>query len=529
MEIKAVKRYLKDREREDLFFDVDLVEKRMKAAEILKHTKDRFNKQKFHLLPYQRFIIANLFGFYWKSTGRRRFKLFYFDISRKNGKTEFAVLLTVLLWYFENVPGAELYFAATKKDQARIGFDMFKIMLTYLKGDSKKAEGDIKILAHEVKHLKNYSICRPVSADHNSLDGLNPLVYLIDEYHAHKTSGVFKVMKSGTVSRENPMGIITTTAGFDKQKPCFKFRLMCDEVLSGIKTDDSLFAMVFAMDKQDDHLDPKNWCKSNPSMGRTLELETLKEEQVSAENEGAVEVNNFLTKNLNVWTSSAFSFISDKVWMRNSAEPTPYKDMPCWAGLDMSSNRDLTCFCLLFEDGSVLPFFFCPKDKIESRGKAVDGGVDYLQWHKDGHIIAIPGESIDHRIVKRHIIELHDKYDIRAVLHDPWHTRQIATELTEDGYEMLEMAQSYRYTTEAVKNLETQALAGGYKHGGHPILRWNNENALLKLGNNDGRMLTKDGESKKIDGMVALQMAEYGRTVLMEESNEYSGSGPVKL
>lgn len=528
-EIAAVNRYLSDLKRDDLYFDENIVEKRLKAAKLLRHTKDRFYRVPFTLQPFQIFCIANLFGWYIKKTGKRRFRRFYFDIARKNGKTEFAVLLSVLLWFFDGVPGSEGYFAATKRDQASIGFDTIKIMLKQLRQDSALARSKIRILANSITRPSDHSKMAAVSSDSKTLDGLNPLFAVIDEFHAHPTNKVLKVMETGMGSRQNPMIIITTTAGFNKNSPCKKFRDMCDRLLKEKIEDDSLFAMVFSMDEDDDWEDPKNWNKCNPNLGVSLSREFLETQYTSAKNEGESSIIEFKTKNLNVWTSTSISFINDKQWMLSSADPDINDEMKCWGGLDLSSVRDLTIYLLLFENGSILPYFFCPQKKVEDRDNS--DGVDYRQWYSDGFIEMIPGNAIDQRIIKRRIKEINDEFNVQANIYDPWKADQLAQELIEEGVSMVHMNQTYQNFTEPIQEIETNALNAAYRHGGHPILRWNNENVMLKLNANANMMFDKSNtktENARIDGMVALAMAEYGRKLKIED-NTYKGSGIIVL
>jgi len=528
-EVAAVERYLRDRQNPKLFFDEELVNRRLKAAKLMRHTKDRFYKIPFTLQPFQIFCIVNIFGFYWVDNGKRRFRRFYFDIARKNGKTEFAVLIGLLLFIFDDVAGAEGYFAATKRDQAAIGFDTCKTMLTLLRQDSKLVAGRTKVSANSITAPKTFGVMRAVSSDAKTLDGLNPLFAIIDEYHAHPTSKVLKVMETGMGARENPLIIITTTAGFNRFGPCKKYRDVCDRILKQTAEDDNIFAMIFSMDEEDDWKDENNWYKCNPNLEVSVSLDYLRAQFVSAVNEGESAIVELKTKNLNSWESTAISFISDEVWMRSKEEPTNSDEMKCWGALDLSTVRDLTVYLLLFEDGSIIPHFFCPAANIEDRDNS--DGVDYGQWFADGFIHKIQGNAIDQRVIKEKILEMNSYYNVQANIYDPWRAEQLAQELIEKEVSMIPMSQTYKNFTEPIQEIEKNALNMAYKHGAHPILRWNMENAQLKV-NSNGNMMFDKSEAKtegaKIDGVVALAMAEFGRKHKIED-NSYKGAGPIKL
>lgn len=528
-EIAAVKRYLKDLEDDRFYFDEVIVEKRLKAAKLFRHTKDRFYGVPFTLQPFQIFCIANIFGWYYKNSKRRRFRKFYFDIARKNGKTEFADMIAILHWFFDYVPGSELYFAATKREQALIAFDTAKIMLKQLRLDSQFIASRVRIMSNSVTIPHLNSFMKAVSSDSKTLDGLNPSCSVVDELHAHPNGNVLKVIETGMGARENPLICMTTTAGFNRNSFCKKYRDVCDSILRGDKEDETLFPMIFSMDEEDDWEDSNNWFKCNPMIGVSVDKKWLEDQYKAAKNEGAESVVEFKTKNLNIWTSSSISFIPDDIFMQNSADPTPTDEMRAWGAVDLSSTKDLTVYLLLFEDGSILPYFFAPEKKIYDREKT--DKVDYLQWYHDGYIEMIPGDAIDKRIIKEKIKEICNQYNVVANVFDPWRAEQMAMELQEEGYSMIKMPNNYSQMTEPIDQVEFNFISGNYKHGGHPILRWNNENVMLKRGSNGGHMFDRaetKTEGAKIDGMVALAMAEGARKHQIED-NTYKGSGPIFL
>lgn len=528
-EIKCVERFMSDLERDDIYLDEEIIKKRIGAAKLFRHTSDKWYRVPFGLQPFQIFKIVNSHGWFRTETQLRRFQKVYLDISRKNGKTEDVCMNMGLHFYFEGLPGSEVYFAATTRDQASIGFETTSTMLSFLREDSARARSRIRILSKAITMPMINSKMGAVSSDAKNLDGLKPNFAVIDEFHAHPNSKVIKVIETGMINRPSPLMYITTTAGFNRTYPCFQFREMCTNLLNGIIEDDTLFPMIFTLDDNDDWENPGNWYKSNPNMGVTLTMDRMLEKYNSAKNEGAASINEFKTKNLNIYTSSNVSFIDDNVWMGNSEKPTiDNSKMRFWGGLDLSNNEDLTVLTLLGEDGSVLPFFMCPQEKVENRDNR--DGVDYYQWYIDGYIHMIPGKVVDLRFVKTLIINLARKYNIVNICYDPWRSTQIAKELRENKIPMMEMTQNYKNFTECISDLQVSAISGDYKHGGHPIMRWCNDNAAIKYGMNNTMMFDRANtrnRGAKIDGIVSLAMAQFGKTNNI--NNKFKGSGVVKL
>lgn len=94
----------------------------------LRHSKGEFGGQSFELSPWQKFVIGSVWG--WKrKDGTRRFRVVWQEVPRKNGKSTLLAGVGLLALIADDEPGAEVYTAATKKDQAKIIFDEAKRMI----------------------------------------------------------------------------------------------------------------------------------------------------------------------------------------------------------------------------------------------------------------------------------------------------------------------------------------------------------------------------------------------------------------
>jgi phage terminase large subunit-like protein len=244
----ACQRFLDDIERPDLFFDEGKVEKAIKFIQSLKHYTGKHAGKAFILEPWQSWIVANLVGLYNVEDGKptsRKYKSSYIEVSRKNGKTFLASALCLYFFLADGEPAAQCILAANSKAQSKIAFTMCSTLMRQLDPKSKYTK------SYRDNILFGNSELKVIAADDSKLDGMNCSFYLLDEFHAAKTSKIRDVLKSSMSMRYSPLECIITTAGFDKTGPCFLLRTTATEVLSNVKTDDSFFAAIYSLDVND--------------------------------------------------------------------------------------------------------------------------------------------------------------------------------------------------------------------------------------------------------------------------------------
>ena len=309
---------------------------------MLTQWKGKHAGKPLELLPWQQFIVWNVYG--WENLdGTRRFKYSYTEVAKKNGKT--TMMAGMALWSIdemENEPGPQTYIAATKSEQAMLCFNDCKSFAR-----SQELDGVFEVLQYAVYNPMNNGSIKPLSKDTKSQDGIDVHCAIIDEYHAHKTDEMFENLKSATVARRQPLISIITTAGFNMTYPCYEFRQMCVEVVKGIKEDNALFVAIFQMDDEDDWQDTDNWVKSNPSLGHTLELKSLLDEYQIVLNQPSKQFN-FRVKNLNQWVNKPTQWIDDDDWKAIERKYTANDlvGMKCTGGLDLAVVRDLAALSL---------------------------------------------------------------------------------------------------------------------------------------------------------------------------------------
>lgn len=524
----ACERHLRDIDeghKRGLWFDPLDAQDAIDFFGFLKHSKGEWAGQSFVLEPWQQFIVYSLFG--WKrADGLRRFREAYVEVPRKNGKSTLAAGIGMYLFIGDGEPGAEVYCAATKKDQARIVFKEAERMRAASPSLSRRIE----------KFRDNMSIpgtaskFEPLGADDDTLDGLNIHGAIIDEYHAHKTAAVYEVIDTATGARRQPLNFTITTSGSDRESPCYKQHRYCEQILEEILEDDRLFAIIYCLElgtaqaPGDDWTVAKNWTKSNPNMGVSCKLDDLQGKALKAKNKPSYQ-NAYLRLHHNVWTEQETRWLSIEKWKECIGYPLAGRDpmtlreemlgrlvgRRCVAGLDLSSKSDLSCYMKLFfpteEDPNwiFIPEFFVPEDNVQERVKRDRVGYDV--WIREGFLTATPGNVIDYDFIKARILADKDTYELEQVGYDPWNATHISTQLTGEGVEMVEFRQGYASLSEPTKSLETLVLGRKLAHLGNPVLTWCASNLVVKEDEAGNIKPDKSKKTEKIDGIVAAIMA----------------------
>jgi phage terminase large subunit-like protein len=403
-------------------------------------------------------------------------------------------------------PGAQVYFAATKEEQARIGFNDVQEII--------KASPDARDIFKLYTKSATYgnSFIKPIGSDSNTSDGFDPSYGIIDEYHAHPTSGMLNVLESGMGARRQPMIDIITTAGFNRQSPCYsETRRSSINILAGITSDESHLALIFSMDEGDDWEDERNWLKPNPNYGISVKPEFLRDRYRKAKNEGGSKEVDFKTKNLNIWTDTERTWIPDDVWMKcnEAVSDDDLNGAPCYAGLDLASTRDICAFVLVFpmSDGRycVRPYFFIPELSAKERTKK--DGVNYDTWVREGLMIETPGNVTDYDYIRDKINELGKQYEIMAIGYDRYNASQLVINLKQDGFKCEPFGQGFGSMSAPTKELERLVYQNQIMHGGNAVLRWMCSNVMIEMNPAADIKISKAKSSEKVDGMVGLVMA----------------------
>lgn len=515
---RACERYIRDLENPGYIFQENTARAYIQFfSTCLTHTVGSYSGQPFEPLPWQKFILWNLYGFYLPD-GARRFNTAYISMSRKQGKTTLMAGIALAALVFDREPAAEVYSAATKRDQSRILFDEARRMVMA----SPALRKHLNASRHEIEAPAINGRLTYLSSDSRTLDGTNPHTVIIDEYHAHPTDEVSNVLRSGMQARKNPMHLTITTAGLNKSVPCYALQAAAKDILRGVKEDPNYFAIIYELDEGDKWSDSTTWVKANPSLNHTITLAALKKQYQQAVNMGSSYETEFKTKHLNKWTTAAATWIQDESWQKCGG--IVETGGLCFGGLDLASVSDLTALVLVYpvEDTiEIKGYYWIPEATYNAAIESNPGHI-YRNFKELDNFYITSGNVTDYSAIRRKVTgvyitpegleidedSLMHKNDIKAIAYDRYNSTQIAIDLTEDGAPLAPYGQGFVSMSPGCKQLETYVRGGRLVHDKDPVLRWALSNVELKT-DPAGNIKPDKGKSRsgKIDPIAALVMA----------------------
>jgi phage terminase large subunit-like protein len=527
----AVERHVSDLKKQadsnyPFYFDPAAAQRVIGFFQFCNHVEGKWAGEPMVLEPWQQFALWVPFGWKRKGSGLRRFRRAYVEVARKNGKSTWTAGLGLYFLIADGEPGAQVYSAATTRDQAKIIHTAASRMIKV----SPYLSRMVRTVKNNLSVVETFSKFEPLSADYNTLDGLSPSAGLIDEVHAHRNRGVVDVIETGMGARRQPMMWMITTAGISTANSiALEFRNHGEQVLKGIREDDAYFPLIYTQDDGDDWLDEKLWTKSNPSLGVSVNIDELRDLALKAKEIPAAQ-NNFKTKRLNIWCNSRSRWVPVERWdaCKEEFDLKELQGKECYAGLDLSTTTDLSALVLVFpwadDRYRVLPFFWVPAENADLRARR--DRVPYPQWIREGYITATPGNVIDYGFIRKAITGLADVYRLKELAADPWNATQILQQLQEeDGIKVVEMRQGFASMSAPMKQLETLVMSQKLRHDGNPVMRWMWDNVSVKMDPAGNVKPDKEKSAERIDGVVSLVMG-VGRAALRKEVvNPYETGG----
>ncbi len=485
-------------------------------AKVLKLNGGEHEGQPFLLLPWQCFIVGSLFG--WKAAdGTRRFRMSYIESGKGSGKSPLAGGVGLYLLMADKEPRAEVYAAATKKDQAMI---LFRDAVTMVDQSPALAQRITKsgtgLNVWNLAFLQTGSFFKPISSD-DGQSGPRPHGALIDEVHEHKTNAVVEMMRAGTKGRRQALMFLITNSGHDKTSVCFEYHEYGRKVSAGDLEDDSFFSFICSLDEGDDPFkDETCWKKANPSLGHTFTEKYLREQVTQARGMPSKES---IVRRLNFcqWVESADPWIDSDTWMKCEKEfdLDELDREECYGGLDLSGSRDLTALALYFpKTKKLLVEFWTPKDSLLERAKT--DHVPYDAWLRNGFIHAPPGKAVNYGFVAVRIGELAAKYNIKCIAFDQYRIKYLEPELESEsvsvnliphGQGFYKAQESGLWMPRSIELFEEHLNNKALVIRTNPCLRWNAASAVLEADQKDNRIFAKKKSTGRIDGVVASAMA----------------------
>lgn len=517
---QAVERHVRDLESaksRGLRFDINAAQHVLDFFSLLRHSKGEWAGEPFVLSPWQAFILWVLFG--WKrEDGYRRFRTAYIEVARKNGKSTLAAGIGLYLFAADQEPGAEVFTAATKRDQARIVHGEAINMVRMSPG----LQRFIQVFKDNLSLVRTNSKYQPLGADADTMDGLNVHGAVIDELHAHKNRNLWDVLETATGARRQPLLFAITTAGYNRESICWQQHDYGEKILDGIISDDAYFPYIAALDPDDDWTDSSVWIKANPNLGVSVKVESLEEQCTKAQSLPAAQ-NAFRRLRLNQWTEQADRWIDLAIWDECAlpVDLEKLRNRDCFGGLDLSSTTDISAFVLVFqpeEEGEpwkLVCRFWIPAENVRRR---VDRDrVPYDQWIRAGLIEATDGNVIDYDVLRKRISADAEQFTIKEIAFDRWNATQLVSQLTGDGLNMIPFGMGYASMASPTRELEKLIVGRQIVHGGHPVLRWMVSNVSVKQDPAGNLKPDKAKSTERIDGVVSLIMALGRATVNIPE------------
>ena len=527
----ACQRFLDDLERDDLIFVEDPVHNFGILYEALQHFKGRTGN--LSLLPWMAFVACNLFGLKRRETGLRKYKWSYLEVARKNAKSTFAAVVGVYMLTLDDEPGAEVYCAATTKEQA---MEVFSIAHTMLEKDPDVAEQlGITMMKESIFVPTENAKFRPVTGD--PPDGANPHCGIIDEYHEHSSNDAYKTLETGMGARKQALMFVITTAGKSIGGPCHKRRGEIIRILEKVTDDevsDKTFGMVYTVEEHGD--DSEEWTKrealilANPSLDESVMEDWLRDQQIAAQRE-TKDQPDFKTKHCNVWVGSDSPYLNMHYWRKCRVDDLTFDEcveanLCCVVATDLASKIDfcaaVTCF---FEDDDkvgdenevpmryyyLFPEFWLPEERMRS--------VElYRGW--EPFVNVTPGNVLDVRAVRDRLLEIDEKTTVLEFVFDNYMALGLEQEISDyTAGEIVDFRQDLAMFTPAMAEFESAVNGQRLMYAPNPVFDWMAENTTSRYHYDQKRrrpVKPDEDEGKKIDGIVAALMC-VGRAMPQED------------
>lgn len=496
-------------------FDADRAEYVINFIEkFCKHSKGKWAGKPVLLETWQKAALSALFGFIDRETGLRQYRELILIVARKNGKSTLSAGIGVYLLIADGEAGAEIYSAATKRDQSKIIWNEAVKMIKKSPALNKRCS----CLVSRIKCKVNDGVFEPLAADSNNLDGLNVHGALIDELHAIKDKNLYDVIVDGMTAREQPLSIITSTAGTVRENI---FDLKYEEAANIIDGygqpdgyhDETILPVIYELDKRSEWVDPKCWAKANPSLGIIKSREQLAD-KVNRAKANPLYVKNLLCKDFNMRETAAEAFLTFEQ-LNNEATFDLDALRPRYGigGVDLSMTTDLTCATLLFktvEDERrfyVHQMYWIPEDLLEKR--VHEDKVPYDIWVQRGFVRTSPGNSIDYRLIVQWFQELQTEHDVYLykVGYDSWSAKYFVQDMENNFGEpvMDAVIQGKKTLSGPMKALGADLEANLINYNNNPVLKWCMANVSVDIDKNGNIQPCKlQNPRQRIDGFASL-------------------------
>lgn len=476
-------------------------------------------------------IIRPAFG--WKrADGTRRYRRVYVWVPRKNGKTELAAGVALLVLVGDGELGGEVYSIASHEGQARLVFGQAVTMAS----KSETLSGDLVCLKSSIYCPALNAGFKPLSGKAEGKHGFSASGLIGDEIHEWTSGDLYQFVHDSEDARRQPLEFLISTAG---KKGSYGEEVWdeCQKILDGTIEDPETLVVVYAASPDDDWTAEATWAKANPNLGVSKKLDTMRANARRAQQLPRLE-NHFKNYHLNIWTEQAVRWLpidavddeGKKFGWKYCDGPVGWKDLEaklvgktCFGGLDLSTVKDLTALVWWFpvqpglDTPALLARFWKPRDLLKDHSRR--DKLPYERWVKEGAIAATPGNVVDYAFIQEQILKDGEAFRIArlgdrdlkpgegGLAIDRWNATETAVKLQQEGLPVVLFGQGFASMSGPAKELERLVMANGFHHGGHPVLHRHAQVVAVEEDAAENIKPSKAKSTERIDGIVATCMA----------------------
>ncbi|MDX2330443.1 terminase large subunit [Sinorhizobium medicae] len=446
-------------------------------------------------------------------------------VGRKNGKTTLISGVSLYGVSKDNESGADIPLLANSMKQARLIFDEAKAMIK----SSPKLKKRFRPLRDAIHFDKTFSKIEPQASDSEKLDGLNTHIGVFDEIHEYKTFKLINVVKNSRASRDQPLLIYITTAGYQLDGPLIEYYKQADDVLKGVITDERTFYYMAELDSEEEFEMPEMWGKANPNIGVSIKLQDMIEEWEKAKRIPS-ERNDFITKRFNKFVNnSEESFLDYETLKKNDKEVYlgDIAHIPCIGGFDLSDSEDFTSACLEFplvDTGQVvvLSHSWVPYKKVIMENE----NIPYYELQEEGLLTIVHDEYIRKNLIFDWFVKQSERFNIEMITYDRAKATELVENLTGYGFDTKMVIQGHITLGPAVDDVKERFLDGNVIFNNNRLFRWYINNVKMVEDRNRNKLPTKIGRYRKIDGFAAFLNAH---TEVMKKFVQPAGEGNIEF
>lgn len=476
--------------------------------------------------PWQEKWLREVFGTL-RPDGKRKYDTTYLELPKKNGKTTMIAGVLAKMLFDEGEYGAEVYSAAATRDQAAMTYRILASMIrksprllkmvTDKRGKEYLYDRDKRIYVPGTE-----SLFQALSADADYNDGINPSAAVIDELHRHRNGDLLAVIDEGMATRDQPLLCVITTAGGSRMGVCWEWHEQARRIIDGTDVIESFHATIYAAADEANIWDEQVWMDANPAL-RTgvIDIEKFRSSAAKAKGIPSAELN-FRRLRLNQWVAGERKWINMLHWkqcggmlpLTEEALRKEFAGRECFAGVDLGESDDFAAYAKLFpwlpddprgKDGyDLVVKLYMPEAALGKRPKSE---AQFRRWAEQDFIEVHPGDITSHEKIKQDILDDNEYFDMKDLGYDPWRMKQMSGQLEDEGVMVSVCRQSPQTMSEPSKLFERLLADSKINHGGHPVLAWMADNAIVRTDPSGNIRPDKSKAPDKMDGIVATVVA----------------------